>query len=285
MSMPYIDRIGLDDSQAGRVTFILAGRAEVVDRLRRPFSEGPGLERLGPAAVERWTDGRVATDDWPFLYLRTAGVPALNLRNALALAVISLAMLWLLSPRGAVRLNPQMLFLGAGFMLLETKSVVQMALLFGSTWIVNAVVFAAILVAILASAVFVIAIGPRRLRVYEVLLVLSVLLSMLVPMHLFLGLPGAGRVIGSAAVTFAPIFFAGIVFAASFHGSTAPDGDLASNVAGAILGGWPSRCRCSTASTACWASRSPFMRSRRCSGNPCSLAFIELWAMDIPCTE
>ena len=30
-------------------------------------------------------------------------------------------------------------FLGAGFMLVETKAVVQMALLFGGTWMVNTV--------------------------------------------------------------------------------------------------------------------------------------------------
>ena len=39
-----------------------------------------------------------------------------------------------------------MFFLGAGFMLLETKSVVHMTLLFGSTWLVNSIVFFAILV-------------------------------------------------------------------------------------------------------------------------------------------
>jgi hypothetical protein len=45
--------------------------------------------------------------------------------------------------------------LGAGFMLLETRSVTQMALLFGSTWIVNAVVFASILLTILVANYFV----------------------------------------------------------------------------------------------------------------------------------
>ena len=48
-----------------------------------------------------------------------------------------------------------MFFLGAGFMLLESKGVVHMALLFGSTWVVNAVVFGAILVMILLSNLFV----------------------------------------------------------------------------------------------------------------------------------
>ncbi len=54
-----------------------------------------------------------------------------------------------------------MFFLGAGFMLLETKGVVHMALLFGSTWMVNSIVFFAILTMILLSNLYVLAIRPR----------------------------------------------------------------------------------------------------------------------------
>ena len=36
-------------------------------------------------------------------------------------------------------------FMGAAFLLLETKSVVQFALLFGTTWFVNALVFLGVL--------------------------------------------------------------------------------------------------------------------------------------------
>ena len=38
-------------------------------------------------------------------------------------------------------------FMGAAFLLLETKNVVQFALLFGTTWLVNALVFAGVLLA------------------------------------------------------------------------------------------------------------------------------------------
>ena len=57
--------------------------------------------------------------------------------------------------------NGQMFFLGAGFMLLETKGVVHLALLFGSTWVVNSIVFFAILVMILLSNLYVLAVRPR----------------------------------------------------------------------------------------------------------------------------
>ncbi len=42
--------------------------------------------------------------------------------------------------------NLHLFLLGAGFMLLETKAITELSLLFGSTWIVNAVVITAFLV-------------------------------------------------------------------------------------------------------------------------------------------
>src|SRR5205823_5422997 len=78
---------------------------------------------------------------------------------------------WFGRNRVGVRPNAHMFFLGAGFMLLETKGVVHMALLFGSTWVVNSVVFFAILVMILIANLYVLAIKPKELRIYYALLV------------------------------------------------------------------------------------------------------------------
>src|ERR1043165_4854707 len=39
-------------------------------------------------------------------------------------------------------------FMGAAFLLLETKNIVQFALLFGTTWLVNSLVFAGVLLAV-----------------------------------------------------------------------------------------------------------------------------------------
>jgi hypothetical protein len=56
-------------------------------------------------------------------------------------------------------------------------------------------------------------------------------------MNRFLALPGLEKVAASCAVIFVPIFFAGIIFGASFRHSNQPDVDFGSNIAGAILGG------------------------------------------------
>jgi hypothetical protein len=130
-----------------------------------------------------------------------------------------------------------MFFLGAGFMLIETKSVVHLSLLFGSTWLVNTAVFTAILVMILLSNLFVLRFNPKNQMPFYIALFLSLLVNLLVSMETFLALPGVLRVIASASVTVLPIVFAGVIFALAFKKSKQPEADLAANVLGALIGG------------------------------------------------
>jgi hypothetical protein len=180
---------------------------------------------------------RSATDDWPFLYLRSPTIPAFNLRGILIVLAASFAILFLCAPVRSVRPNGQMFFLGAGFMLLETKGVVHLALLFGSTWIVNSIVFFAILVMVLLSNLYVLAARPRRTRLFYGLLLAALLVNVVVPMSTFLALPPAARVVVSCAVIFVPVFFAGVIFATAFRDSPQPDVDFGSNIGGVVLGG------------------------------------------------
>ncbi len=187
------------------------------------------------------------SDDWPQLYLQTPTIPvAPNLEGMIVVAVLSVLILLIFGgpvmfkrdpAGGRVIPNAQMFFLGAGFMLLETKGVVHMALLFGSTWIVNSVVFFAILVMILFANLFTMAIKPKKLWPYYVLLIAGLLVNALVPLNTFLSLEVKTRTIVSCAVVFIPVFFAGVVFASSFSRSKRPDVDFGSNVFGIILGG------------------------------------------------
>ena len=79
--------------------------------------------------------------------------------------------------------------LGAAFLLLETKSVTGFALLFGTTWIVNSLVFAGILLAVL-GAVELTKRGwaPPLVPAYGVLFA-SLALNWLVPTSWLLSLP------------------------------------------------------------------------------------------------
>jgi hypothetical protein len=130
-----------------------------------------------------------------------------------------------------------MFFLGAGFMLVETKAVVRMALLFGSTWMVNSVVFFAVLVVILLANLLVLKVRPTKLAPFYVGLLLALLAGVFVPMEAFLGMPRVEQVVLASALVVAPIFFAGVVFAVSFARTKEPDRAFGANIAGAMLGG------------------------------------------------
>jgi hypothetical protein len=70
-----------------------------------------------------------------------------------------------------------------------------------------------------------------------VLLVAALLVNAAVPMTAFLALPPVARVVASCSVVFLPVFFAGVIFAATFQDSPRPDLDFGSNIGGVMLGG------------------------------------------------
>jgi SAM-dependent methyltransferase len=266
-SLPYVDSIRPTDQEFGRLSCILSGGNPAMAKIAQQFAEhqsfwinskpslnadvdgfalhaptqpgvpDSGWNRIAQSAVDTAGMTLLPSDDWPFLYSRKKMVPSVNIRSVALIGFLSLAMIFLFSPVRRVRPNWPMFFLGAAFMLLETKGVVHMALLFGSTWIVNSVVFFAILVMILASNICVLLLKPKKLWPYYVLLLLSLAVNVVVPMSRFLELSGWQEVVISCTVVFVPIFFAGIIFGTLFRDSTQPDVDFGSNVAGAIFGG------------------------------------------------
>jgi SAM-dependent methyltransferase len=262
MTMPYQPEV-MEQSPLSSFTFVIGGEGASLGRFERQFTGGrffwmnerpernnpingfgveapsaePGWQRIGPAAVRPRAGDQAATDDWPFFYLRDRTVPLINVRGALVVAVLSLAILLAFAPNRRVRPNWHMFFMGAGFMLLEAKGVVHLALLFGSTWLVNSIVFFAILVMVLCSNLWVLLCRPVRLWPYYILLAGSLVVAILVPMNTFLNLPGTARVAASSAVVFVPVFFAGVIFGTAFRDSASPDVALGSNIGGAILGG------------------------------------------------
>ena len=225
------------------------GFAAAASNLKLTEDDPGNWQKIAPATVDTSSITFWPTDNWPFLYLVDKTVPkSPNQYGIYMIAglsiVILLAFTWPIwfsknSLADGVRVWPsgRMFFLGAGFMLLETKGVVHMALLFGSTWIVNSVVFFAILVMILLANLFTAVLKPKNLLPYYVLLIAALLVNVFVPMDRFLAFSGMARLIVSPCVIFVPIFFAGVIFATSFRDSAHPDIAMGSNIAGVILGG------------------------------------------------
>ena len=189
-----------------------------------------------------------ATDDWPFLYLRAPMIGGLSLRGMAIMGAIGFLLVFPFLKRSRAAIasalpadSPtalaQMFFLGAGFMLVETKAVVHMALLFGGTWVVNSVVIFAVLVMILIANVFVLMVRPSRQEPYYAGLILSLVVSALVPMDFFLGMDRTTQIVGSSLLAFVPVLFAGVIFAVSFARSSEPDRAFGANIAGAMFGG------------------------------------------------
>jgi spermidine synthase len=177
------------------------------------------------------------SDDWPFLYVSGKFIPNLTVRLVIALGIVGLAMVYLFMPKGRLRLNSRMFFLGAAFMLLETKAVVQMALLFGSTWLVNSAVFFTVLVLILLANLFVLKKPSIRLDMYYAMLLLFLGSTVLVPFDAFLSGGIVWRYVLPCLLALGPMFFAGVIFACSFRDEANPDQALGSNIAGSVIGG------------------------------------------------
>ncbi len=198
--------------------------------------------RLGPAAITPPADLPPATDDWPFLYLRRPLIPFITLRGVAVMGGLALLMFaWqrrLLPDASRGRFSWRMFFLGAGFMLVETKAVVHMALLFGSTWMVNTFVFAGVLSMVLVANLIVARVRlPSMTWLYAALFV-TLAVNLAVPLDVLLGLPRVWQVIAASSLAFAPILVAGLVFAVCFSRSETPDRDFGANIAGAMVGGF-----------------------------------------------
>jgi SAM-dependent methyltransferase len=205
-----------------------------------PVDEQQSWHRIAPTTlVHDLRSVRFATDDWPFLYVKDKLIPILNIREMALLAILGFAMVYYFLPKGTGRLQfyGRMFFLGAAFMLLETKAVVQLALLFGSTWIVNSLVFATALILILLANFFVLKTQPTRLAWHYVGLLILLAVAILTPLNVFLSGGLLWRYVVPAALALGPMFFAGVIFASSFRDAPDPDVAFGWNIAGSVVGG------------------------------------------------
>ncbi len=198
----------------------------------RLYLTGPAYVRLprrspSPAAP--------ATDDWPYLYLRSRVLTPFYIG-----VMISIAMVCLVAVAGASgglrRLDGPMFFFGLAFLLLETKSVTQMSLLWGSTWLTNAVVFASILTMVLGGTLLM-RYRPVGLRFAAVGLLLSLIANWGMPVESMLVSSSAAKLLASILFVGSPVFFASISFALLFRDEEAVDIAFGWNLLGAVAGG------------------------------------------------
>jgi hypothetical protein len=132
--------------------------------------------------------------------------------------------------------NVHFFLLGAGFLLLETKGIAQLSLLFGSTWVVNAIVIGAFLCMALLSNLLVMH-YPVRLSVAYGGLFISTVLTTLFPYASLNGYPISYRIAIAGLLTALPVFFSGMIFSRSLSQCLHAPQALGVNLIGSVVGG------------------------------------------------
>jgi hypothetical protein len=178
------------------------------------------------------------TDDWPFLYYESR---FLSHEYGVVLAVIFLSTLFSMAvvlPRGdwMHRDLAAGFLMGIGFLLLETKNITALALIYGSTWQVTSVVLASVLVMILLGNLWVESGWAPGTSILWSLLFVSLAVALFFPTAtLDFAVPRNTFLLTTAvSMTF---LFASLLFARLFQGSPHPSRLLGFNVVGAVLGG------------------------------------------------
>jgi len=213
------------------------------------FFVGGSPERLAKATLDPELAGylathgnmpmqaaRLTTDDWPYFYQHEPGLPIIVILVSIAVLVVFGWFLRQTSGEG-IPLDFHFLLLGAGFMLLEAQIVSKIALLFGTTWIVNAVVVSGLL-CLIVGANLVYGTFPRipPALAYAGLFVALAVMYFIPMQKLFFDSWSVRAVVAMFALC-TPVFFAGIIFVSSFARAGFRGSALGSNLFGSLLGG------------------------------------------------
>jgi len=186
---------------------------------------------------QRDTSIEPASDDWPFLYLRDRHIPrhyvlALGLILAVSVLVVTAIV------RGqAGRWSWQFFLLGAGFMMLETKSIIQFALLWGSTWVVASLAILAVLGMALISNYIVSRVEITRPWLVGAALAVLLALNYAIPVGRVAFDSRIAESVFYAGLMFSPILCAGLLFGSAIKRSTSLARDYGTNLLGAMVGG------------------------------------------------
>jgi hypothetical protein len=223
---------------------------KMFDARKAIFAVGPQIDALhgGPPpgdTVDAVPDvgepvPKAATDDWPFLYLRTPFIAPHYLAGLAFALLIALFGVFGAARAGGTsirRFSPHFFVLGAAFLLLETRSLVSFSLLFGSTWLVNALAFFAILASVLLAILVNARWRIRRPAALYAALFAALAVAFLLPPESLLVDPPWLRYLLAGVVAFAPVFLANLVFTYSFRDTRTADMAFASNLLGAMAGG------------------------------------------------
>ncbi|MFZ5424323.1 MAG: spermidine synthase [Patescibacteria group bacterium] len=179
----------------------------------------------------------VSTDNWPFFYNSKKEIPVATLTFLILTVLVSFLLLVKIIPSVKTSYSVVAFLLGAGFMLIDTKAITEIARYYGTTWLTISIVSAFVLImAYLANLTVMKAKKTDINKVYLALLI-SIVLSFLLPLHI---LNALGFTYGKYLVSLVlvlPLYFSGIAFSKEIEKTNEVSMFLASNLFGAIVGG------------------------------------------------
>jgi spermidine synthase len=239
---PIVFRIPRTSYGWGGVLFV-AGNLDVA---RKQIEKDPRLKSLihqlqesYPVALTYTT--KLATDDWPYIYLESPRIPLLFYLLAGLMVLVALRSYYGWNAIGIVanwnRWHSHFFFLGAAFLLLEVQNISKASVVLGNTWQVNAVIVSGVLLMILLANLLQ-QIFPRiPINAVYVVLIGTCLSLYFVDLARFAFLPYATKALLVGGLTTLPIAFSGIVFIRSFTAVLGKDEALGANLLGALVGG------------------------------------------------
>lgn len=180
----------------------------------------------------------VSTDDWPFLYMPAKVYPFTYLSIIFVLLLFSIYFLNRLVKIKPSNFSAACFFLGAGFMLVETKGITEIAKIYGSTWMVVSIVIAAVLLMSFIANIIVM----KNFKISSSLTYTLLLASLMFGYYLFTRgqsyiSPNLNKVIMPIVLTL-PIIFSGIAFSKELLKLQSVSQALSSNILGAMVGGF-----------------------------------------------
>jgi len=206
---------------------------------RSTLAAMPGIRPMGPDLAS--VPARPVRDDWPFLYQNPRSFPFVYLGSLMLVLIAGAYLVRAAVQRASTgspsRLNWTMFFMGSAFLLVETKNISQLSLLFGATWVTNAVVFSSIFVMAITANLIVGRWRIARLPLLFILLWGALMVSYFVPFSDLTRLSPFARGLSGGAVTALPVLFSSLIFAKMFQQTREAATALGSNILGGLFGG------------------------------------------------
>jgi spermidine synthase len=207
------------------------------NRVETTLTADPDLKRFVDSHSDiQLEEAALITDDWPYLYQQHRGIPVI----VWVLSIGLIGICWLSFnklERFSGGIQWHFFFLGAAFMLLEVQIISKLALLFGTTWLVNSIVITTLLLFILLANL-VVSLSPEFSRKLAYVGLFGTLaLSYLIPTNALFYESMLVRGAVATALYCSPVFFAGLVFISSFKQIGFRAEAFGSNLLGSLVGG------------------------------------------------